>query len=99
MSKPLTYRGVQYTMAKGPSLTDGRLRWMGLIAVGDGRLRLVREAETKGEVLKAIKSAISPASQHAGRIRKLRRMTEANGCTPAEAATARAKLQQLEARP
>jgi hypothetical protein len=147
MSKPSTYRGVQYTVLRSGTI------WHAILFLNDVRTD-VPERKTKTEVVELVERAIDIAfdydgdedlyflvshivravkfdrrirglnvrqmmagidraceiakrkiereflpSERAALIEKLRAMTAANGCTPAEAAAALAKLQKLEAAP
>jgi hypothetical protein len=162
-SKPTTYRGIPYSITKGPSTERGwgsAPCWHGAIAFNTGPER-VRECKTKSETIREVERAIDvrldyegddelyhvveqlvhgvinrrrwqqawhrqvdelpPApheltkvidrvsrlakgiiekrygnSERSAMIEKLRAMTVTNGCTPAEAATALLKLQQLD---
>jgi hypothetical protein len=107
VSKPLTYRGVRYTIAKGPSLTTGRMCWLGIIIANDGALRLIAEAWNKGEVLAAVKFAICPTPpvRRAPRpvsvrrkIGKLRAMTAGNDAATITAGRSRYRIDCSPAR-
>jgi len=160
MTKPLTYRGIPYSITKGPHTRWECMRtplWHGAVVIpgkpveeihdrttkretvaiieqlidihfdyeGDGHLyesveRLVQEITTAhlvglraartpttsemcsriGRICERAQHIIKTRYAHSNRAalaERLRNMTEANGCTAAEAATAQEKLRQLEA--